>query len=143
MTIFDALTQHHRKLKKLFADLAEDKGDFNELLIHLAVHHEIEEAVLYVPIIERETNGFGAAMEAVEEHQVVDMLLQMQKRFPRENRRWPVKLHVLQEYTEHHLDEEEEDIFPDLAKGVSEEEQKDMGEQFRRLLAKQVECRRM
>ena len=40
------------------------------------------------------------------------MLLQELTHYPKEHERWAVKLEVFEEYTRHHLDEEEEDIFP-------------------------------
>jgi hypothetical protein len=48
----------------------------------------------------------------VNEHHIIEMIIKDARGFPRDHRNFPIKIEGLGEYTAHHLDEEEEEIFP-------------------------------
>jgi hypothetical protein len=71
----------------------------------------MEERYFY-DILEKQSRGRHDALEAVNEHHIIELIIKDAQRFPREHERFLVKVDSLGEYTKHHLDEEETDIFP-------------------------------
>ncbi len=66
------------------------------------------------------------------------MLLVDLDNFPTYDERWVVKLEVLEEYTNHHLKEEEDEIFPEGKKVIEAAESEEMGKRFEEIKAKQL-----
>jgi hypothetical protein len=110
MDIVNALLKHHEEIRELLEKATHDKRRFGELKKNLEVHHVNEEAYFLREIMEKPEVGEPAA-EAYEEHYIITFMLGDLDNFPRESKRWSVKYEVLQEFTEHHLKEEEEHIF--------------------------------
>ena len=52
------------------------------------------------------------SLEAVNEHHIIELIIKDAQGFPRDHQNFPIKIEGLGEYTSHHLDEEEADIFP-------------------------------
>jgi hypothetical protein len=52
------------------------------------------------------------ALEAVNEHHIIELIIKDAEGFPHEHEHFPIKIEGLGEYTTHHLDEEEMEIFP-------------------------------
>jgi len=137
MNIFEVLTQHHDTLRALFDKTAKDSSVFQELKKHLQVHHKNEEKILYDVLKTKEPTRKDA-IEAVEEHHVIEFLLLELENFPRDHERWTIKLEVLEEYTRHHLKEEETEIFPEGARVLSTSEATEMAVRFNDTKDKQL-----
>lgn len=137
MDIFAALTRHHETMRELFAKAVENRDFFEELKNHLRVHHRNEEKILYDVLQTREKTRKDA-IEAVEEHHIIEIMLVELENFPREHERWAIKLEVLEEYTEHHFEEEEKEIFPQGAEVLKESESRQMAERFEMVKEKQL-----
>jgi len=80
------------------------------------------------------------SLESQEEHFVLNILLLDLADFPKDNSRWMVKFKVFEEILDHHLSEEEDDLFPEAEKILTKEEQTASGSRFmdlkeRRLLS--------
>lgn len=135
--ITDALTRHHDVIRDLFEKTADDSSNFEKLRNHLTVHHKNEEKYLY-DLLEKKDKTRHGALEAVEEHHVIEMLLQELSDFPKDHERWAVKLEVLEEYTRHHLEEEEEDVFPKVSDVLDEEKRRELGAKFDEVKDKQL-----
>jgi hypothetical protein len=137
MGIFEVLLKDHEMMRQLFKRITKDRGVFAELKKHLEVHHRNEEKILYdLMVTKKETRK--DSMEAVEEPRVIHLLLLGLEDFPRDHERWPIKFEVLQEYTEHHFKEEEDDIFPNGTKVLEEAEMRDMGARFAAITERQL-----
>jgi len=119
MSIVDALTSHHGVLRQLFEQSKSDPGLFDEFIHNLVVHHTMEEKYFY-DILELQPQARGDALEAVNEHHIIELIIKDAERFPRDHERFPVKIESLGEYTTHHLDEEEMKIFPMAAQLLPE-----------------------
>ncbi len=137
MTITQILTDHHETLRGLFEKTEADHRMFSELKKHLRVHHTNEEKYLY-DLLEQKTETRKDALEAVGEHHIIELILLALEDFPIDHERWAIKLENLEEYTRHHLDEEEEDIFPQADKVLEADEAKKLGEQFEDIMQKQL-----
>lgn len=108
-------------------DAATRKKTWGTLEKDLLAHMKGEEVVLY-PALEKEIEE--KILEAIEEHQLVRMASEVLDKTPTDDRSWLAKLMVIKENIEHHIDEEEDEIFKAARKKFSEKELAEMGERF-------------
>ena len=111
MNIVDALVDHHQVLRQLYQQSENDPAVFEEFTRHLIVHHTMEEKYFY-DILQKISSAEHDALEAVNEHHIIELIIKDAEGFPREHNHFPIKIEGLGEYTTHHLDEEEAEIFP-------------------------------
>ena len=111
MDIVDALVTHHGTLRQLYLQSETNPDIFDEFLRNLVVHHTMEEKYFY-DLLEGFAQARRDALEAVNEHHIIELIIKDAERFPRDHERFSVKIESLGEYTSHHLDEEEAEIFP-------------------------------
>jgi hypothetical protein len=137
--IINSLLKHHEEIRQLFEKTDHDKRRFGELKKNLEVHHTNEEAYLLREIMDKAEVGEPAA-EACEEHYIITFMLGDLDNFPRESKRWVVKYEVLQEFTEHHLQEEEEHIFRYVHGVLDKKELEELGRQYETVKRRQLEA---
>lgn len=111
MDVVDALVSHHAVLRQLYQQSEMNPDLFNEFMRHLVVHHTMEEKFFY-DLLEGFAQAHRDALEAVNEHHIIELIIKDVERFPRDHERFSIKIESLGEYTNHHLDEEETKIFP-------------------------------
>ncbi len=137
MNIFDRIKQDHdaareviEKLKNTTERAKKTRQElFDHFKLDMWVHHKVEEAVFY-DILRKTKDMHGEAMEAYNEHHVANGLIEELDTFPVDSEEWHVKFKALCELVEHHMDEEEEDFFPEARKLLDKETQDLMGERF-------------
>ena len=137
ITITKALTNHHNEMRDLIEEIKKDKSKYILLKKHLDVHHELEEDLL-LSLLNNNKDVKDESLESQEEHFVLNMLLLDLADFPKDNPRWMIKFKVFVEILEHHLGEEEEDLFPEAEEYLSEKQQKESGKQFQELKAQRL-----
>ncbi len=137
MSITRILTDHHETLRDLFKNTEADHRMFPELKKHLRVHHTNEEKFLY-DLLEEIKETRKDALEAVGEHHIIELILLELEDFPIDHERWAIKLENLEEYTRHHLQEEEDDIFPEADNVLDADKAQKLGEQFEDVMQKQL-----
>lgn len=134
----ELLTNDHEQVKAMFEeyeDLAGDdsRGDEKLTLVQqicgeLTVHAEIEEEILY-PAARSALDDDDLVDEAIVEHGgIKDLIGELQAMEPLDDK-YDAKVKVLQEYVEHHVKEEEDELFPKLKK-ASDFDQDDIGAQL-------------
>lgn len=120
----DLLVSQHNEVKGLFKqfdDLGErattsKKKLANEICEQLIMHTAIEEEIFYPALREASKEMKDMIDEAVVEHaSAKDLIAQVQEMEPGEDL-YDAKVTVLGEYIEHHVDEEEEEMFPKVRK---------------------------
>jgi hypothetical protein len=111
MDLINALVSHHSVLRQLYQQAETDPGAADDFIRHLIVHHTMEEKYFY-DLLERFGQARHDALEAVNEHHIIEMIIKDVERFPRDHEQFAIKIEGLGEYTTHHLDEEEAEIFP-------------------------------
>jgi len=98
-----------------------------ELSVDLVKHSMIEEQIFY-PTVRNEVDGLAEQIdEDLEEHHVVDVLLAELESMTPADERFDAKVTVLIENTEHHLEEEEDELFPQVRKQMSDERLRELG----------------
>lgn len=138
--IFDLLKADHKKVKAILEQLSETtevavktrEALFKKLVEALRVHEEFEEAFFY-PKVEKETKNPDTkdlVEEAYQEHHIVDILLAEMKKLSVQDKVWTAKLTVLKESIAHHVQEEENELFPKAQKTLTAPELDSMATQF-------------
>lgn len=143
MDAISLLKQDHEKVKKMLNQLTETgdgavktRSDLLEKLAkELHAHSKIEEEVLYPAFRENgEKDEKKMYHEAVEEHRAVEDLVlpDLQKTDPA-SLEFAGRAKVLKDLVEHHVEEEESEMFPKMKKLFDEEKLASMGEQMAEL----------
>ena len=137
MKATDLLKKQHRQVEKLFkqAEKAKQPGQRRRLMDEIAemlkMHTRIEEEVFYPAVRELGTSKAEEMIdEAFEEHHVVDLVLAELPKVNPEDERYEAKITVLSELVEHHVEEEEGEMFPMAEKKLGAERVKQLGEQM-------------
>jgi hypothetical protein len=112
------LKEQHRNVKALFKKIEKATGAgqrrtlLDQLAADLKLHMQIEENVFYPAVKELETKkAEDMVLEAYEEHAVVKLVLAELPKIDLNDERFEAKMTVLQELIEHHVEEEEEEMF--------------------------------
>ena len=134
MDAFSLLKADHRKVEQLFAQLESASGKqklqvFQQIKTELDMHTHIEEKIFY-PALEEPEETHDLTLEAYEEHAVVKNLLKELGRAKTANDEWEAQAKVLQENVEHHVEEEENELFPKAESALGQEEIEALGEQM-------------
>ena len=102
---------------------------FAQLKAELDRHAMIEEEIFY-PALEEAEETREITLEAYEEHRLVKQLLAELEAEPKDSEEWTAKFTVLKENIEHHVEEEEGELFKKARQAFSEEEIETLGEQL-------------
>src|SRR3712207_5222693 len=124
-------------MKKLLEELASttERGVktreelFAKVKTELKLHATIEEESLY-PALKEHPKAKEVVLEGYEEHHVADTILGELDGVPVDDERWGAKLSVLKENIEHHIEEEEEDMFEKARDIFDDDELEAMGERM-------------
>ncbi len=137
MDAIELLTDDHAALKKLLeqGDQTTERGvkTRTELLqrikTELTAHEVIEEEIFY-PALKEHPKAKELVLEAYEEHHVVDQVMAELEQTSVEDEVWAAKFTVMKENIEHHIEEEEGEMFPQARQVFDKEELRALGEQM-------------
>ncbi|HET8542344.1 MAG TPA: hemerythrin domain-containing protein [Anaeromyxobacter sp.] len=145
MNAIDLLEQQHREVEELFEEF-EGAGEgaqktkerlCREISDQLAIHAELEERLFYPEA--KQENTEEILRESVEEHLAMKRILADLMESEPSDEQFDAKMKVLKEQVEHHVEEEEKDLFPKVRKSCSKEELEDLGERME-ALAEELEA---
>ena len=131
MDAFELLKADHKKVAELFDLLETASGKrkldvFKRIKSELEVHTHIEETIFY-PALEKPKETHDLTLEAYEEHKLVKTLLVELSGVKSVTDEWQAKAKVLRETIEHHVDEEENELFDKAGDALSDEEIESLG----------------
>ena len=130
------LKKQHREVEALFKRVGKAEGAserrrlMDEIGAKLTLHTKIEEEIFYPAL--REVPSKKAeemVLEAYEEHHVVKLVLAELPTVDPEDERFEAKMTVLEELVEHHVEEEEDEMFK-LADKIDDDELESLGERM-------------
>jgi hemerythrin superfamily protein len=136
MDALSLLTADHNRVRGLFtrfqaAEEEKDTATMMELaakiIVELEVHTTIEEEIFYPEIKSASEDIKDIVDEGVEEHHVAKTLIEEVKGLSPEDDAWAAKMKVLIESVEHHAEEEEQEMFPQVRKALDKDGLEDMG----------------
>lgn len=117
MNAIELLKDDHDRVDKLFQKVkANEDGDnrdvFEQIKSELDVHTQIEETIFYPYLIENGDEELKKiTLEGIEEHRQAKMFLRELEALVEESEKFAPKLKVLMEDVEHHVQEEEGEMF--------------------------------
>ncbi|WP_447962942.1 hemerythrin domain-containing protein [Nitrospira sp. Ecomares 2.1] len=144
MDIYQALKEDHQEAKQLFSQIeAAGKNSnsreklFLKLKDALEAHSEAEEQVFYTPLQKNEETK-QKIDHANKEHEKVTTLLNEIEAMDPQDENWGKRVSKLKEDVQHHIQEEEGEIFKN-ARGILSQEQADqLGEEFKEVKEQKV-----
>jgi hypothetical protein len=134
MNAFELLKADHEKVSAIFEKLEPTTERavktreelFEKLQQELDIHARIEEEIFY-PVLKKEAETREITMEGFEEHKIVKQLLSEMASLSVESEEWTAKLKVLKENVEHHVEEEEGEMFKSAREVLSAEQVEELG----------------
>ena len=140
MVIFTTLKADHKKLKgylkKIKAELKAEKkpaATFGSFVTLLKAHAPAEEKALYERMKAAGGKAKDLGLEGKEEHHVADILVAELSSLSMNDEAWAAKFEVLSEALEHHIEEEEKDMFKAARAKISKAELEAADREFKQL----------
>ena len=139
------LKEDHDKAKKLMDELEQttERGvktrqeKWTRLLKELTIHENIEEEIFY-PALHKHPKLKDIVLEALEEHHLVDEIVEQLKDMPFEDEHWGAKFKVTKENVEHHIEEEEGPMFSTVQRVFTKEDLEELGSRMEASKAEQM-----
>ena len=146
MNALTLLKDDHDKVRRLLEELESttQRGVktrtelFATIKGELTVHEMIEEEIFYPALMEMAKTK-EITLEAYEEHHVVDMLMGELENLDVDDESWGAKAKVMKENIEHHIEEEEGEMFVKTRQAFDREELDELGS---RMAARKAELAR-
>jgi hemerythrin-like domain-containing protein len=137
MDAITLLKTDHDKVKKLLNELetTTERGVktrselFATIKGELTVHEAIEEEIFY-PELKAHPKAKDIVLEGFQEHHVVDLLMGELESLDVTDESWGAKAIVMKENIEHHIEEEEGEMFKIARRVFDAEELDDLGERM-------------
>ena len=137
MDAIKLLEDDHKTVKKLLEDLdsTTERGVktrqelFSKIKKEMEVHEAIEEEIFY-PALKEHPKAKEIVLEGYEEHNVVDSLMSQLDEVPFDDETWGAKLTVMKENIEHHIEEEEDEMFRKARSVFDKAELEELGDRM-------------
>ena len=134
MDAISLLKDDHDKVKKMLADGEEttERAEvgrtelFAKLKEEMLIHERIEEEIFY-PALKEHPKAKEIVLEGFEEHHVVDEIMGELEATDVTDETWSAKFKVMKENIEHHIEEEEGEMFKQARQVFSAEELDELG----------------
>ena len=140
MDALSLLKADHDKVKKMLADgeqtteRAEKTRQelFDTLKAEMMLHERIEEEIFY-PALKEHPKAKDIVLEGFEEHHVVDEIMGELEATDVTDETWGAKFKVMKENIEHHIEEEEGEMFKQARQVFETDELEQLGERMAEL----------
>ena len=149
MNAIDLLLEDHKRVKAILGQLSDSTERavkkrtelLNKLEMEITIHTRLEEEILY-PVFKKAGGKEQAVMyhEAKEEHRTVDSLVlpDLKKTAP-DSLEFSGRAKVVKELLEHHIEEEETEMFPPARKLLGKAVLDELGKQMEAMKAEYKE----
>ena len=137
MNALTMLMDDHDRMKKLLNELESttERGVkiraelFSTIKGELTIHEIIEEEIFY-PELKALPKARDIVLEGYQEHHVVDLVMKELEECPVEDESWGAKAKVMKENVEHHMQEEEGEMFKQARAVFDDAELRGIGERM-------------
>lgn len=141
MKATELLEKQHRKVETLFKRLAKggktaQNGALEELASNVAAHMAIEQEIFYPAIRSIDEKR---VIESFEEHALAEMALKRLLATPRNHIAFQARLEAVKDLLMHHIEEEEDELFPEVEESMDEDELVDLGKRMKARFAEVLE----
>lgn len=135
-SIYDAIREDHDSHRKLLKEIGDTSGDsekrrtaWAKFYEDVKAHAAAEEETFYSKLISQ-TWGQDAARHSVHEHQQLDDIMEELNEKDMSSSGWLTRFKTLKHDYEHHMEEEENEVFTRAQKVIGEEENDAFGQRF-------------
>jgi iron-sulfur cluster repair protein YtfE (RIC family) len=141
MNAIQLLKQQHQDVRDLFErieqaeDTSEKENILRELADNLAAHMTIEETIFYPAAFTSDESRYS---EAVKEHASAKRLLVELLEMSTDDEKFDDKVTKLQEEVEHHVEEEESQLFKTAKQELEADELKRLGDEMKNLFDEEM-----
>ena len=140
MDALQLLKDDHDKVKKMLTDGEEttERAEktraelFARLRHELEIHERIEEQIFY-PALKQHPRAKELVLEGYEEHHVVDTIFAELDATDVTDEQWGAKFKVAKENIEHHIEEEEGEMFAKARQAFDRDELETLGRRMQEL----------
>jgi hypothetical protein len=134
MDAMELLKNEHEQVKKILEEIdsTTERGVkaraelFTKFKSEMTIHERIEEEIFY-PRLTEQAKTKEIALEGFEEHHVVDMVMAELDDVPFDDETWSAKFTVMKENIEHHVEEEEGEMFKLARQALESDELEELG----------------
>ena len=138
MDAITLLKDDHREAEGLFKKFekagprayATKRRIVDAIIRALSIHAGIEEEIFYPAVRHTLVEEEDQVLESLEEHHLVKVTLSELEKMDPNSERFDAKVTVLIENVRHHIKEEEQEMFPNVRKGVTLASLRRLGEQM-------------
>jgi hemerythrin-like domain-containing protein len=136
---FEELVKDHEEVKGLLHKMIDSSEGavktrqtlFAQLKGELIPHMKGEEKAFY-PRLMGDKEAKKHTLEAVEEHSLAETVFHQLEKMPVDDETWGAKLKVLKDLIEHHIEEEEEELFETSEQAIGQDEFKTIMQDFQK-----------
>ncbi|MET0591848.1 MAG: hemerythrin domain-containing protein [Polyangiaceae bacterium] len=132
LTATTLLEKQHRKVEATFKKLENKRTASLELLQELAndlaAHMAIEQEIFYPAVREIDED---LILEAYEEHSLAELAIKRLMATELNDESFLARVTAAKELIEHHVKEEEEELFPEVEKALDEAKLADLGQRMK------------
>ena len=137
MNAITMLEDDHKKMRGLLDQLESttERGVktreelFATIKGELTLHETIEEEIFY-PALKSHPKAEDIVLEGYEEHHVVDLVMAELEDLPVDDESWGAKAKVMKENVEHHMEEEEGEMFKQARAVFDRQELEELGQKM-------------
>lgn len=128
--IYSILKKDHDELKPMLKELAAGKeGRLQEMVDELKAHSEVEEKTFYKPL-EGKQKTKELIAEGYKEHKEADKLSKQLMKAKGDREKFVATAKKLQEAVEHHIEEEEGEMFEKAREVLSADQARSIAKEF-------------
>ena len=132
------LREDHKEVRRVFKEFQKAGNDdkatkqrlVDKMIELLTVHTYVENEVMYPRVRQLLPDLEDDVLESYEEHHVADLLVAELSTMDPDDERFTAKTTVLIENVTHHMDEEEQEWFPQVREGLGRKQLQELGEQL-------------
>lgn len=138
MDPIELLSEQHRETESLFEDFQQTDDSsrrreiVGEIIEDLRLHMTLEEEIFYPAVGDAIPELKQQLLEDFEEHHAAQLLLQELEEMDPDHERFPAKVSVVKEQVQHHIEEEESELFPQVRDGFDQERLIELGQRLQK-----------
>ena len=136
MNIYQRLTQDHHTHRELASKITQTEGDseerrslWNQFKPDVEAHAAAEEQAFYGIMIQK-PEGQDKARHSISEHEEISELIEDLGKVDMSSSGWLQKFNKLKDRLEHHMDEEENEIFKKAEKLIKDDKALELADTF-------------
>ena len=134
MDALELLKDDHKLMKKLLKQVEDTESSdgqrrrelYRQIRSEFKLHERLEETLLY-PELKQHEQTREITLEGFEEHHAASLILDELCDVPVGDETWGAKAKVLQEMIEHHIEEEEDEMFKGARRVLGKERLEEIG----------------